>query len=219
MTPDQVKDVLNIDYTSDKWLTPVQTMVDWNKAGYFSKGFLGMDAAAAKTYFAQGKSLFCMAINVWLPDLIKAGMSQDDIGWVLVPQIGSLPSKISFYAGGGLVIPNKAPGSPDYAQAKEFVIWASSPAIALANAKKSNAFQGRTDVPGLVGALGPVVSSMVTYSQKPGAVQQGWDDPAPTDMITYDRSNLQAVLAGTLSVKAFGAALQKLASAHKASGK
>jgi raffinose/stachyose/melibiose transport system substrate-binding protein len=38
MTPDQVKNVLDIDYTSAGWLTPVQTMVDWAKAGYLAPG-------------------------------------------------------------------------------------------------------------------------------------------------------------------------------------
>jgi ABC-type glycerol-3-phosphate transport system substrate-binding protein len=215
LPPDQVRDVLNIDYTATTWTTPVQTMVDWNKKGYFSKGFLGMDATAAKTYFAQGKSLLTMAINVWLPDIIKAGGTAADIDWVLVPAVGTLPPKTSFYAGGGLIIPAKGSGGPDYAQAKGFIEWAVSPATALLNAQKVQAYQGRNDVPGLVDALGPTVASMFAYPQK----QQGWDDPAPSDMITYDRSNLQAVLAGTLSVKAFGAALQKLAAAHKASGK
>jgi ABC-type glycerol-3-phosphate transport system substrate-binding protein len=215
LPPDQVRDVLNIDYTASTWTTPVQTMLDWAKKGYYSKGYLGMDATAAKTYFAQGKSLLCMAINVWLPDIVKAGKPADDIDWVLVPQVGPLPAKTSFYAGGGLIIPAKAPGGPDYAQAKGFIEWAVSPGTALLNAQKVQAYQGRSDVPGLVEALGPTVASMFAYAQK----QQGWDDPAPSDMITYDRSNLQAVLAGTLSVSSFGSALQKLAAAHKASGK
>jgi ABC-type glycerol-3-phosphate transport system substrate-binding protein len=218
MTPDQIKDVLNIDYTSNAWLQPVQTMVDWAKAGYIAPGFLGMADSDSKTYFAQGKSLFCTAINVWLPDLIKAGMTESDIGWVLFPQVGPMKPKMSYYAGGGLVIPAKSTGDPGHATAKKFVEWAVSPAIALENAKKSNAFQGRTDVPGLVGALGPVVESMVKYTTMPGAIQQGWDDPAPTDMINYDRANLQSVLTGSLSVKAFGAQLQQLATSHKKSG-
>jgi multiple sugar transport system substrate-binding protein len=218
MTPDQVKDVLNIDYTSDNWLTPVKTMVGWANAGYLAKGYLGMAAEDSKTYFAQGKSLFCSAINVWVPDLIKAGMTEADLGWVLFPQIGPLSPKMSFYAGGGLVIPAKSGGDPDHAAAKKFVEWAVSPAIALENAQKVSAFQGRTDVPGLVTALGPVVASMVQFTSGNDTIQQGWDDPAPTDMINYDRTNLQAVLAGSLGVQAFGSALQQLASAHKSSG-
>lgn len=218
MTPDQIKDVLNIDYTSDAWLQPVQTMVDWAKAGYIAPGYLGMADSDSKTYFAQGKSLFCTAINVWLPDLIKAGMSQSDIGWVLFPQVGPMKPKMSYYAGGGLVIPVKSAGDPGHAVAKKYVEWAVSPAIALENAKKANAFQGRTDVPGLDGALGPVVESMVKYTTIPNAIQQGWDDPAPTNMINYDRADLQSVMAGSLSVKAFGAALQQLAAGDKKSG-
>jgi ABC-type glycerol-3-phosphate transport system substrate-binding protein len=218
MTPDQVKNVLSIDYTSSEWLTPVQTMVDWAKAGYLAPGYLGMAADDSKTYFAQGKSMFCSAINVWLPDLITAGMKQSDIGWVLFPQVGPMTSKMSYYAGGGLVIPIKSAGDQGHAAATKFVEWAVSPAIALENAQKVNAFQGRTDVPGLVNALGPVVASMVKFTTTPNAIQQGWDDPAPADMITYDRDNLQAVLAGSLSVSAFGAALQQLATTHKTTG-
>jgi ABC-type glycerol-3-phosphate transport system substrate-binding protein len=218
MTPNQVKDVLNIDYTSADWLTPVQTMVDWAKAGYLAPGYLGMAAADSKTYFAQGKSLCCTAINVWLPDLITAGMSQSDLGWVLFPQVGPMNSKMSFYAGGGMVIPVKSSGDPGHADAKKYIKWAVSPAIALENAQKVNAFQGRTDVPGLVSALGPVVASMVNFTSGANAIQQGWDDPAPTDMITYDRDNLQAVMAGSLSVQAFGTALQQLAENHKTTG-
>jgi raffinose/stachyose/melibiose transport system substrate-binding protein len=218
LTPDQVKDVLNIDYTSENWLTPVQTMVDWAKAGYLANGYLGMSADDSKTYFAQGKSLFCSAINVWLPDLLTAGMTESDIGWVLFPQVGPLKVKMSFYAGGGLVIPAKSTGDANHADAKKFVEWAVSPAIALENAKKVAAFQGRSDVPGLVSALGPVVSSMVQFTSGDNNIQQGWDDPAPTDMINYDRTNLQSVLAGSQSVQAFGAALQQLANTHKSSG-
>ena len=215
MTPDQVKDVLSIDYTSNTWLQPVQTMVDWAKAGYLAPGYLGMSADDSKTYFAQGKAMFCSAINVWLPDLIKAGMSQSDIGWVLFPQVGPMKPKMSFYAGGGLVVPAKSGGDPAHAIAKKYVEWAVSPPIALENAKKSNAFQGRTDVPGLVGALGPMVASMVKYTAGPDAIQQGWDDPAPTDMINYDRTNLQSVMSGSLSVQNFGAQLQQMAASHK----
>jgi ABC-type glycerol-3-phosphate transport system substrate-binding protein len=218
MTPDQIKDVLSIDYTSGAWLQPVQTMVDWAKAGYIAPGYLGMSADDSKTYFAQGKSMFCTAINVWLPDLITAGMTQSDIGWVRFPQVGPMKPKLSFYAGGGLVIPAKSTGDPGHATAEKYVEWAVSPAIALENAKKSNAFQGRTDVPGLVGALGPVVASMVQATTGADAIQQGWDDPAPTDMITYDRANLQSVMAGSLSVKDFGTQLQQLATSHKKSG-
>jgi ABC-type glycerol-3-phosphate transport system substrate-binding protein len=125
---------------------------------------------------------------------------------------------MSYYAGGGMVIPAKSGGDPGHAGAKKFVEWAVSPSVALENAQKVNAFQGRTDVPGLVNALGPVVTSMVKFTSGANAIQQGWDDPAPADMITYDRNNLQAVMAGSLSVKAFGAALQQLATTHKTTG-
>ncbi|HEV2634666.1 MAG TPA: hypothetical protein VGX23_05935 [Actinocrinis sp.] len=51
---------------------------------------------------------------------------------------------------------SRAGGDPDHAAAKKYLEWAVSPATALENAQKVNAFQGRTDVPGLVTVLGPV---------------------------------------------------------------
>ena len=48
MAPDQVKDVLNIDYTSSEWLTPVQTMVDELASGPRHAAVSGIDVEPAE---------------------------------------------------------------------------------------------------------------------------------------------------------------------------
>lgn len=211
MDPDTIFKPLTIDYTSDAWTAPVAKLAEWNKKGYFAKGYLGRTTDQANAYFAQGKAGFSTGMNVWVPLLTKAGVPLSDLDWVLLPPIGRLAPKISLYAGGGIVIPNI---SVAHEQAMEFGSYLVSPEIALFSAKEGAVIPARTDVPGLKEALGAIGGSMYDKGQETGKSQFGWDDPAPTDMITYDRTNLQAVLAGTQSVESFCAQLEKLKKGH-----
>ncbi|GAA3233134.1 ABC transporter substrate-binding protein [Dactylosporangium siamense] len=207
MAPDLINSPLKIDYNSPEWKAPVQKLLEWNQKGYFSRGFLGRSTDQGNTLFGQKKVGFSTGMNVWQPLVVKAGTPVEDLDWCLLPPIGALPAKMSIYAGGGVVIPAIAGG---HKQAKEFMSYLVSPEAALDGAKIGQAVPARTDVPGLQDALGPIGGSMVEFANQKDRSQFGWDDPAPTDMIEYDRNNLQAVLAGTLTVDAFCAELEKL---------
>ncbi|WP_375389039.1 ABC transporter substrate-binding protein [uncultured Amnibacterium sp.] len=207
MEADLIAEPLSIDYTGEAWKAPVQKMVDWNKKGFFARGFLGRSTDQGNTLFGQGKAGFNTGMNVWEPLMLDAGVPREDLDWCLLPAIGDLPTKVSVYAGGGIVIPKVAAG---HEQALEFGEYLVGKENALATAKSGAVIPARTDVPGLEAALGANGGSMFAFANQEGRSQFGWDDGAPTSMITYDRTNLQAVLAGSLSVDDFGAQLQKL---------
>ena len=207
LEPDLVGAPLKIDYSSDEWKAPIAKLVEWNKKGWFARGFLGRSTDQGNTYFSQKKCGFSTGMNVWQTLVVNAGTPLADLDWCLLPPIGSLPTKMSIYAGGGVVIPKIATG---HEQALQYLSYIVAPEQALTAAKIGQAVPARTDVPGLQEALGPIGGSMVEFANQKDRSQFGWDDPAPTDMIEYDRTNLQAVLNGRLTVDAFSAQLQKL---------
>jgi len=211
MAPDMIHSPLKIDYMSSEWMAPIEKLVAWQQAGYFARGFLGESTQQSNTNVAQGKVGFSTGMNVWVPLLTDAGVAIDDLDWVLLPPIGDLPAKISIYAGGGIVIPKIAGG---HDQAKQFGEFLVSPEVALYSAKNGQVIPARTDVAGLQAALGTIGGSMYDKGTQDGKSQFGWDDATPTDMITYDRNNLQAVLAGTQSVKEFCQQLESLKKGH-----
>ena len=211
MAPDKVADPLGIDYTSEEWKAPIKKMMEWVSKGYFARGFLGRSTDQGNTLFAKNGAGFNTGMNVWQPLMTEAGIPLEDLDWCLLPPIGPLPTKMSVYAGGGIVIPSIAEG---HAQALEFGEWLLSPERALESAKTGAVIPARTDVPGLEKALGPVGGSMYNRSGESGRSQFGWDDLPPTDMITHDRTNLQAVLAGTMSVDEFCKEMENLKKGH-----
>lgn len=212
MEADKIDDPLGIDYTSDAWKKPVQTMVDWANKGYFARGYLGRSTDQGNTLFGQGQAGFNTGMNVWEPLMLNAGVPREDLDWCLLPSIGSLDTKVSVYAGGGIVIPKIAAGHKQALEFGEFLVGKTN---ALASAKDGAVIPARTDVPGLEAALGANGGSMYAFANQDGRSQFGWDDAAPTDMITYDRTNLQAVMAGSLSVDDFCAKLEDLKKSQK----
>ncbi|KAB8166326.1 extracellular solute-binding protein [Streptomyces sp. 3MP-14] len=211
MAPEQILDPLSIDYLSPEWMRPVEKLLEWERAGYFAPGFLGRTTDQGNAHFAQGRAGFSTGMNVWIPLLVEAGIDTEDLDWCLLPPIGELETKISIYAGGGIVIPEIAPG---HAQAVEFGTWLVSPETALHSAEEGQVIPARTDVPDLVEVLGPLAGSMYELGEQDGRFQFGWDDPAPTNMINYDRENLQAVLSGGQSVRDFCEQLEQLKRGH-----
>lgn len=211
MAPALIGKPLDIVYTSDAWKQPVEKMVEWAKKGWFADGYLGRSTDQGNTLFGQGKAGFNTGMNVWVPLMVAAGVPITDLDWVLLPKIGALPPKVSLYAGGGFVIPTAAAGRD---QTLEFANYLASPQTALASATSDQVIPARTDVQGLQKALGPLGGSMFQFADQAGRSQFGWDDAAPTDMITYDRTNLQAVMAGTTGIDAFCGQLEKLKSNH-----
>lgn len=207
LDPDLVASPLDIDYTSDEWKRPVQQMVDWNAKGYFARGFLGRSTDQGNTLFGQSQAGFNTGMNVWVPLMLDAGVAIEDLDWCLLPSIGDLPTKVSVYAGGGFVIPKVSGGREQSLAFAEYLV---SPENALAQATSDQVIPARTDVPGLQEALGPIGGSMFEFADQEGRSQFGWDDAAPTDMISYDRTNLQAVLAGSLGVDEFCSKLEEL---------
>jgi ABC-type glycerol-3-phosphate transport system substrate-binding protein len=211
MAPEMIASPLKIDYNGDAWNQPLNKMVEWAKKGYFAKGYLGRTTDQATALFAQGKAGFNTGMNVWQPLMITAGIKLEDLDWCMLPPIGSLPTKVSIYAGGGIVIPTIAPG---HAEAMEFGEYLLSPEVALQAAKDGAVIPARTDVPGLQDALGPIGGSMFDVANGPDKSQFGWDDLPPTDMITHDRQDIQAVLAGTTTVAKFSAKMETLKAGH-----
>ena len=207
MPPEQILKPKEIDYGSAAWKAPIEKLLEWSRKDYFAKGYLGRSTDQATTIFAKSQAGFTTGMNVWVPLMTAAGVPRAARDWCLLPAIGSLKTKVSVYAGGGLVIPAAAAG---HKQALAFADWLVSPDVALASAKEGEVIPARTDVPGLRQALGRIGGSMQEFAAQPGRSQFGWDDPAPTAMIEYDRKNLQAVLTGSQSVVKFSQELDKL---------
>jgi raffinose/stachyose/melibiose transport system substrate-binding protein len=197
----------SVKYSDPAFQRVLQTIVDWNKRGIFTNGFVSNTMEQGDALFMSGKVAMDQG-GSWTAGIARSQKPSFGFGWFLYPPVRtSQPARFQVYAGNAWTIPVQAK-NPDLARTFiEFLISKQTEETIT----PKYLIPSRSDVsPTKLKQLDPLVKQQLTSIPKFGATGL-WGDTVPPELgaeSTY--ALLQGLITGSETPKSVGAKLDTI---------
>jgi raffinose/stachyose/melibiose transport system substrate-binding protein len=160
-------------YTDPAFVDAVNQLQAYQKNGVYQSGFLAADTPAVEALFQKG-DIGMMIDGSWMTATFRKSMK--DVGWLLLPPVGTTKTQVTAFAGDGLGIPVAA---KHQAEAKKFLEFFMSEQNMAASVIKAGGNLAPVTMPdSAYSALDPMVQEMLADVKANGA-QSGWTSTVP----------------------------------------
>nr|WP_188195023.1 extracellular solute-binding protein [Nonomuraea sp. SYSU D8015] len=187
-----------------------QTLIDWAKKGYISKGASATADADALAAFSKGGSAFLITGN-WAASTLETEM-KDDVGFFLMPTASGEPAKVASGASVAYAISAKSK-NPNVAAA--FLDYLSSPEAAKIEFDGGFMPVDTKAELGATGLRGEIATVFASVAQNNGIVP--FPDFASPGMIDKLTPGIQGLINDKMTADAFLKSLQESWDAHHGS--